>query len=179
MGTDGPGGGTFSTPEELAENLRSYWPEQEERSPYIVCTGGEPLLQIDSAFIKAVHDLGMLIAIETNGTRLPPQGIDWVCVSPKAGSDFQLKQGNELKLVYPQPEALPEVFAGLEFDHFYLQPMDGPQQQETPLRLSNTASNIHNGSSVYRRINIWESTDHSYVIAHINESENRKPHAPR
>ncbi|MCA9041567.1 MAG: 7-carboxy-7-deazaguanine synthase [Planctomycetaceae bacterium] len=127
VGTDGPGGGTFPTAKELAKNLRTYWPQENNIPPYIVCTGGEPLLQIDDALINAVHDEGMLLAIETNGTKLPPAGIDWVCVSPKAGSDFILKQGDELKLVYPQPEALPEQFVDLEFDHFYLQPMDGPE----------------------------------------------------
>ncbi|QDU82116.1 7-carboxy-7-deazaguanine synthase [Polystyrenella longa] len=130
IGTDGPGGGTFASADELAERLHSYWPTGNEATPYIVCTGGEPLLQIDAAFIKAIHERSMIMAIETNGTKLPPAGIDWVCVSPKAGSDFKLTQGDELKLVYPQPEAMPERFAGLDFEHFYLQPMDGPNTKE-------------------------------------------------
>src|SRR5262249_59285074 len=96
------------------------------RRPFVVCTGGEPLLQLDEPAVAALHAVGFEIAIETNGTRLPPPGIDWVTVSPKAGTELVLRTGNELKLVYPQPGAEPERFEGLDFVHFLLQPMDGP-----------------------------------------------------
>ncbi|MAT15392.1 MAG: 7-carboxy-7-deazaguanine synthase [Planctomyces sp.] len=129
VGTDGPGGGSFASAEDLARTLRTCWPGDSRTTPYIVFTGGEPLLQIDRSLVEAVHAHGIIMAIETNGTRLPPEGIDWICVSPKAGSDFKLKSGNELKLVYPQPGAMPEVFADLDFEHFYLQPMDGPDAE--------------------------------------------------
>ena len=92
----------------------------------MVCTGGEPLLQVDPALVAALHDAGFEIAIETNGTQLPPPGIDWICVSPKAGAEQKLRHGDELKLVYPQPGAEPEHFTGQDFRHFFLQPMDGP-----------------------------------------------------
>jgi 7-carboxy-7-deazaguanine synthase len=94
-----------------------------------VCTGGEPLLQLDAGLVKALHGEGFEIAIETNGTRLPPPGVDWVCVSPKAGAELLLRTGDELKLVYPQPGAEPHRFEALEFDHFFLQPMDGPARE--------------------------------------------------
>jgi len=94
----------------------------------VVFTGGEPLLQVDADLVAAVHARGFEIAIETNGTRLPPDGIDWICVSPKAGADLVLTRGHELKLVYPQPELRPETVAELDFAHFFLQPMDGPDR---------------------------------------------------
>ena len=93
---------------------------------FVVCTGGEPLLQLDEVAIAAFHEHGFEVAIETNGTLKPPAGIDWICVSPKAGSETVLRRGNELKLVYPQPGAEPEGFEADDFDQFYLQPMDGP-----------------------------------------------------
>ena len=99
-------------------------------APYVVCTGGEPLLQLDEALIAALHDEGFEIAIETNGTLMPPDGIDWICVSPKADAELVLKSGNELKLVYPQQGGEPERYAGLPFAHFFLQPMDGPRRAE-------------------------------------------------
>ena len=95
----------------------------------MVCTGGEPLLQLDAALVDALHAEGFAVAVETNGTRIPPPGIDWICVSPKAGADLVLTRGSELKLVYPQPGAEPEMFAGLDFRQFFLQPMDGPQRE--------------------------------------------------
>lgn len=122
VGTDGPGGGKFHSALELARSVADKWPGGAKR--YVVCTGGEPLLQLDAALIAALHGEGFEIGIETNGTLTPPRGLDWICVSPKAGTDLTLKQGNELKLIYPQEGAEPERYAGLEFAHFFLQPMD-------------------------------------------------------
>lgn len=126
VGTDGKNGGRYKA-EELATMVRSFFPGDGQRlKPYVVCTGGEPLLQLDESLIVAFHREGLEVAVETNGTILPPEGLDWICVSPKAGSEWILTAGNELKLVYPQPGAEPERFTELDFDHFYLQPMDGP-----------------------------------------------------
>jgi 7-carboxy-7-deazaguanine synthase len=182
VGTDGPGGGRFATPEALAEAVRCAWPappggavgsrqsavgssegskQRAEGSheatavpsasrrlpgptpwapsgcrlptgalrPLVVCTGGEPLLQLDPPLIEAFHAAGFEVAVETNGTRPAPPGLDWICVSPKAGADLVQRSGDELKLVYPQPGAEPERFAGLDFRHFFLQPMDGPDRE--------------------------------------------------
>jgi len=130
VGTTGPGGGKFKTAEELAAAVAAHWPA--DSSPrarrFVVCTGGEPLLQLDAPLVDALHAAGFEIAIETNGTQLPPPGIDWICVSPKAGAPLVLTHGNELKLVFPQPLAPPPRFEHLDFDHFFLQPMDGPQR---------------------------------------------------
>lgn len=127
VGTDGPGGGRFADAAALARAARSLWDaELGEGPPFVVCTGGEPLLQLDAALIDAFHGEGFEIAIETNGTIAPPAGVDWVCVSPKAGAPLVATSGHELKLVYPQEGALPEQYAALDFDHFFLQPMDGP-----------------------------------------------------
>jgi 7-carboxy-7-deazaguanine synthase len=123
VGTDGEGGGKFTTPEALADWVAARWPGG--RNKYVVCTGGEPLLQLDGAAIKALHARGFEVAVETNGTQPAPPGLDWICVSPKADAPLQLTRGDELKLVYPQPLAPPERFAGLDFRHFFLQPMDG------------------------------------------------------
>jgi len=129
VGTDGPGGGKFATAMELARAIRAKWPEGKiaKTRPFVVCTGGEPLLQMDAELVTALHELNLEIAIETNGTLLPPAGIDWICVSPKAGAELVLLSGNELKLVYPQTGAEPELFENLNFQHFLLQPMDGPE----------------------------------------------------
>ncbi|MGD0143547.1 MAG: 7-carboxy-7-deazaguanine synthase [Rhizomicrobium sp.] len=129
VGVDGPGGGKFPTAAALASAVAAQWPRDLRARPYVVCTGGEPLLQLDEAAIAALHAQGFEIAIETNGTLLPPPGIDWICVSPKADAEFNLKQGHELKLVFPQANGAPEKFAGLLFDHFFLQPMDGPDRE--------------------------------------------------
>ncbi len=130
VGTDGPGGGKFPTAEALAEAIRKRWPSPNGTGrPFVVCTGGEPLLQLDSALVKALHDRGFEIAVETNGTLLPPEGIDWICVSPKAGAPLKLTRGDELKLVYPQEGAEPERFEHLAFRYFFLQPMDGPERE--------------------------------------------------
>jgi 7-carboxy-7-deazaguanine synthase len=131
IGIDGPGGGKFETAVDLASAVAAKWPEgrlSTHKLPLVVCTGGEPLLQLDEAAVKAFHAAGFEVAIETNGTRLPPPGVDWVCVSPKIGADLVLQSGSELKLVYPQAGGDPEQFTSLDFDHFFLQPMDGPDQ---------------------------------------------------
>ena len=125
-GTDGPGGGRFATAGELSERVEGLWPAALDATPYVVCTGGEPLLQLDTALIEALHTAGFEIGVETNGTVEAPKGIDWLCVSPKAGADVIQTSGDELKLVYPQvePEAQPERFTGMQFDNFLLQPLD-------------------------------------------------------
>jgi 7-carboxy-7-deazaguanine synthase len=126
VGTNGDGGGKFADAGGLAQAVKAKWPGGGK--PYVVCTGGEPLLQLDTALIAALHEKGFEIAIETNGTLEPPPGIDWICVSPKADAAQILKQGNELKLIYPQAGGEPENYAGQNFDHFFLQPMDSPQR---------------------------------------------------
>jgi 7-carboxy-7-deazaguanine synthase len=125
IGTDGPGGGKFTTAQALAAAVAAKWPAGRRGRPLVVCTGGEPLLQLDQAAVDALHAAGFEIAIETNGTQPAPDGIDWICVSPKADAELVLTRGSELKLVYPQPLALPHRFADLDFTHFFLQPMDG------------------------------------------------------
>lgn len=130
VGIDGPGGGKFDTPEALARAVRAVWPRSVAPGarPLVVCTGGEPLLQLDAAAIEALHREGFEVAVETNGTRPAPVGLDWVCVSPKAGAPLVLTEGDELKLVFPQSGAEPERYRGLAFRHFFLQPMDGPER---------------------------------------------------
>lgn len=125
VGMDGTLGGRYATAADLAATIAAQWTGADNER-YAVLTGGEPLLQVDAELIDALHAQGFKIAIETNGTVEPPPGLDWVCVSPKAGSDFIVRTGHELKLVYPQPGAMPEAFAGLAFERFSLQPMDGP-----------------------------------------------------
>jgi len=149
--TDGPGGGKFVSAEGLAEAIDEKWSQasqgrtdagpstrpprsrlaQDDRSlrKFVVCTGGEPLLQLDASLIGALHALGFEIAVETNGTIAAPAGIDWLCVSPKAGTELKQRSGDELKLVYPQAGADPAAFEGLAFRHFFLQPMDGPHRE--------------------------------------------------
>ena len=130
IGTDGPGGGRFATAVELAAAVKAAWPADGGGTPYVVCTGGEPLLQLDAEAVDALHAAGFEVAVETNGTQPAPPGLDWICVSPKAGAPLHLASGNELKLVYPQPGADPDAFVGLDFRHRFLQPMDGPQRRE-------------------------------------------------
>ena len=133
VGTDGAGGGRFASAQALAQAVRSHWRGGSgvgAGRPLVVCTGGEPLLQLDAALIEALHAQGFEIALETNGTLDLPAGLDWVCVSPKAGTELRVRRGDELKLVYPQPGAEPERFAALDFAHFFLQPLDGPQRAQ-------------------------------------------------
>jgi 7-carboxy-7-deazaguanine synthase (Cx14CxxC type) len=125
VGLDGTGGGRFRDAAALADAIAGFWRDG-ARHRLVVLTGGEPLLQVDDALTQALHAREFEIAVETNGTQAAPPGLDWICVSPKAGAQLRLDRGNELKLVYPQPEALPERFAHLPFSHFLLQPMDGP-----------------------------------------------------
>jgi 7-carboxy-7-deazaguanine synthase len=127
VGTNGTLGGKFAEAEDLAKVISSEWPFHTYKNKFVVLTGGEPLLQVDTKLIDALHSEGFEIAVETNGTILPPTGIDWVCVSPKQGSTLVVKKGNELKLVYPQYGLDPESLEMLEFDHFLIQPMDGLQ----------------------------------------------------
>jgi 7-carboxy-7-deazaguanine synthase (Cx14CxxC type) len=131
VGMDGPGGGRFSSARELARSVRNTWPATHAPGvhPLVVCTGGEPLLQLDRALVNCFHAEGFEVAIETNGTKLPPQGIDWICMSPKAGADFLLRTGDELKLIFPQAGIDPKQFEDLAFRHFFLQPMDGPARE--------------------------------------------------
>jgi 7-carboxy-7-deazaguanine synthase len=125
VGMDGTRGGRFADAEGLADAIEAEW-RGSVANRYVVLTGGEPLLQVDDALVAALHARGFEIAVETNGTQVPPAGLDWICVSPKAGADLVLRSGHELKLVYPQDSALPDRFEHLAFDHFFLQPMDSP-----------------------------------------------------
>ena len=128
----GADGGKFATADALAKAVSERWPwdANDGARPLVVCTGGEPLLQLDDAAVRAFHAAGLEIAVETNGTQPAPDGIDWICVSPKSTAALVLTKGNELKLVYPQLDALPDRFERLDFDHFFLQPMDGPVVDE-------------------------------------------------
>ncbi len=132
VGTDGPGGGRFPDADTLADAAVRLWPGGAR--PLVVCTGGEPLLQLTAALVDAFHARGFEVAIETNGTRPAPAGLDWVCVSPKAGAELVLRGGDELKLVYPQPGAEPERYEHLDFRHFFLQPCDGARREENTRR---------------------------------------------
>jgi 7-carboxy-7-deazaguanine synthase len=127
VGTNGTGGGKFAEPQALAAAVASHWPaETANGKPYVVCTGGEPLLQLDAPLIDALHARGFEIAIETNGTLEAPAGIDWICVSPKGRSTLVQRAGDELKFVFPQTDALPDGLETLDFTHFFIQPMDSP-----------------------------------------------------
>ncbi len=137
IGTDGPGGSSFETAQELARRVKAYWPHASSHNddepigqPWVVCTGGEPLLQLDSKLITALHQAGFKIAVETNGTLAAPKGIDWLCVSPKANAPLKQRSGDELKLVFPQKENAPTDFEALDFERFSLQPLDDLQQME-------------------------------------------------
>lgn len=129
IGVNGPGGGRFATCDDLANAVAAQWPAVAAcgARPFVVCTGGEPLFQLDAELVRALHERGFEVAIETNGTRLPPPGIDWICVSPKAHTELVLRSGDELKLIFPQEAAVPERYETLAFQHFLLQPMDGPE----------------------------------------------------
>ncbi|MFZ3219868.1 MAG: 7-carboxy-7-deazaguanine synthase [Rhodoferax sp.] len=128
VGTDGTAGGKFTTAEALVDVVQAHWPSADHAHRFVVITGGEPLLQLDAALLDALHARGFRVAVETNGTIAPPAGIDWLCVSPKLGSELVVHAGQELKLVYPQAGGDPARFATLAFENFYLQPMDGPDQ---------------------------------------------------
>lgn len=135
VGTDGIGGGKFKTAQALASKINSLWPSSYPDSKYVVFTGGEPLLQLDLALIAAMHEVGFTIAIETNGTLPVPKGVDWVCVSPKMGSNLVVRKGNEIKVVIPQMEQPMSEYASLDFEHHFVQAMDGPNREEN-LRLA-------------------------------------------
>ncbi len=136
VGTDGTLGGKFESATALAARIAQQWPVDQPLRRYVVLTGGEPLLQVDDALVDALHEQGFEVAVETNGTIAAPSGIDWICVSPKAGAPLVQTRGHELKLVYPQPALMPAQLEGLAFDHFLLQPMDSPS------RAQNTAAAI-------------------------------------
>ena len=126
VGTDGEGGGKFTTPEALAATINALWPDTYTASKYVVFTGGEPLLQLDAALIDAMHAVGFTIAIETNGTLPVPEGVDWICVSPKMGSKLVVTRGSEIKVVIPQTGQDLSAYEQLDFEHFFVQAMDGP-----------------------------------------------------
>jgi len=151
VGTDGQNGGRFETASALAEHVRSLWPDMAGGRPYVVCTGGEPLLQLDKPLIGAFHDAGFEVAVETNGTLPAPEGIDWLCVSPKADARVVINRCNELKLVYPQPLALPERFLTIRADHYFLSPMASPSLPDT-------------GDDLVKRRNTRKATE--YCLAH-------------
>lgn len=134
IGNDGPRGGVYNTARQIALAIDACWPTNDDGgwvgNKWVVCTGGEPLLQLDTAILEVLHELGFLVAVETNGTKLPPSGVDWVCVSPKANAPLVLTRGDELKLVYPQIDGDPSRYASLDFDRFFLQPMDSPIKNE-------------------------------------------------
>jgi len=145
VGTDGPGGGRFASPDALADAVAAKWPanggadgsngRDNANGRFVVCTGGEPLLQMDAPLIAALHARGFAVAVETNGTLAAPDGLDWLCVSPKAGAKLAQRSGDELKLVYPQAGVAPEAFEDLDFRHFSLQPMDGPGRDANTRRV--------------------------------------------
>jgi 7-carboxy-7-deazaguanine synthase len=132
VGTDGTLGGRYGSATALADTIAAQWVGAANR--YVVLTGGEPLLQVDQALVEALHARDFCIGIETNGTIAPPRGMDWICVSPKAGAALRIRQGHELKLIFPQPDAQPENFADLAFERFSLQPMDGPDIADNTAR---------------------------------------------
>jgi 7-carboxy-7-deazaguanine synthase len=133
VGTDGTRGGSYRSAGGLADAIAAEWGDGGEHR-YVVLTGGEPLLQADRALLDALHERGFVIAVETNGTIEPPAGLDWICVSPKAGTELRIRSGHEMKLVFPQTGAPPEAFADLAFEHFSLQPMDGPALADNTAR---------------------------------------------
>jgi len=130
VGTNGEGGGKFATAEQLAGRINSLWPASYPQSKYVVFTGGEPLLQLDTVLVDAMHQQGFEIAIETNGTLPVPEGVDWICVSPKMGSELVVRRGNEIKVVIPQDGQDMALYASLDFEHYFVQAMDGPDQKD-------------------------------------------------
>jgi 7-carboxy-7-deazaguanine synthase len=135
VGMDGTLGGRYKNAADLAKQIAGLWPRNSLSKPFAVLTGGEPLLQLDAYLIKALHEHNFDIAIETNGTIPVPDGVDWVCVSPKSGSELVIKQGNELKLVYPQMGIQPETYSGLPFEHLFLQPKDDPELSQNTIQV--------------------------------------------
>lgn len=135
VGTDGLGGGKYLTASAVAQKVFEAWQPRSNKSarPLVVCTGGEPLLQLDDELVEKFHEFGFEVAVETNGTKLPPKNVDWICVSPKAGAELVLKSGDELKLVYPQVGIYPEQYENLNFRHFFLQPMDSLDREKNTL----------------------------------------------
>jgi len=131
IGTDGQNGGRFKDAQALCQHLLQFWPQNTQQHPFVVLTGGEPLLQVDDELVEALHQHKFEIAIETNGTKNAPANIDWICMSPKASAPIILDSGDELKLVFPQPQLMPEKVESLAFDHFYLQPMDDADPAKT------------------------------------------------
>ena len=129
VGTNGPNGGKYSAVE-VTKIINDLWPVDQNSKPYVVCTGGEPLLQMDDEFITAIHIAGFEIGLETNGTIIPPAGINWICVSPKTNADLILQEGHELKVIYPQHGMNPRKHEDLDFDHFFIQPMDDCNQAQ-------------------------------------------------
>ena len=131
VGIDGDNGGRFDTAESFATAVRAQWKSNDPTvKPLVVCTGGEPLLQLDTVAVKALQDLGFEVAVETNGTQSAPNNIDWICMSPKAGTKIVLTEGDELKLVFPQPDLQPSSVEHLQFKNWFLQPMDGPDRDK-------------------------------------------------
>lgn len=130
LGTNGPGGGKFNTALALADHVAACWADASSKGgvPYVVFTGGEPLLQLDDELVSAMHSRGFQVGVETNGTVTPPPNIDWICVSPKAGAQLRVTAGQELKLVFPQADASPEQFESMDFSYFYLQPLDSAKR---------------------------------------------------
>lgn len=161
VGTDGLGGGQFKGAVALAIEIDSYWPKEHPADKLVVFTGGEPLLQLDQAVITALHDHGFEIAVETNGTIKAPDGIDWLCVSPKAAALLVQTQGHELKLVYPQAENTPDQFAHLDFDHLFLQPKD---DANTPAK---TLKNIQATIDYIQKNPIWRLSLQTHKITGI------------
>lgn len=142
VGTDGEGGGKFGDADELARKIDALWPGSHVASKFVVFTGGEPLLQLDAALLAALHAVGFEIAIETNGTLPAPPGVDWICVSPKIGAELKQRTGNELKVVIPQQGQSLAEYEQLDFEHFYLQPMDGPDKaRNTQLAIETCKNN--------------------------------------
>ena len=133
VGTDGTRGGSYASAQELTDAIEAEW-GFEPKHRFVVLTGGEPLLQVDRVFLDALHARGFTVAVETNGTIDPPAGLDWICVSPKAGTELRIRSGDEMKLVFPQDGAPPEAYAGLAFERFSLQPMDGPELAQNTAR---------------------------------------------
>ena len=126
LGTDGQNGGVFESPALLAEHIDRLWPQDNPATKFVVCTGGEPLLQLDEPLIQALHHLGFEVAVETNGTLPAPKGLDWICVSPKSTAEVVITKCNELKLVYPQADAQPEKFEHIKADHYFISPLSSP-----------------------------------------------------